>query len=131
MPALQALAEQPVHLVVHDQAIDPLVKRAGLVRPGERGERVAAHVRVAGGGDAERREVLAGPLHEAGPPGSAHPGDVVPQVALEQREHGALEHHPVEAAFAVAAERAARGIRLPVREPGRPECRAVEHAGVQ
>ena len=131
VPALQTLAEQPVHLVVHDQAVDPLVERARLVRRGERGERVTAQVRVAGGGDAQRRKVLAGPLHEAGPPSGAHPGDVFPQVALEQREHGPLEHHPVEAAIMVAAERAARGIRLPVREPGRAERRAVEHAGVQ
>ncbi len=131
VPALQALAEQPVHLVVHDQAVDPLVQRPGLVRRGERGERVTPQVRVAGRGDAERGQVLAGPLHQAAPLGGAHPGDVLPQVPLEHREHGALEDHPVEAAVGIPAERAARRIRLIVREPGRSQRRAVEHAGVQ
>ena len=31
--ALQAVREQPVHLVVHDQAVDPLLQRAGLRPP--------------------------------------------------------------------------------------------------
>ena len=42
-------------------------------------------------------------LNEPGAPGGVHPGEVMPEVALEQREHRALEHHAVEPALAVAA----------------------------
>jgi hypothetical protein len=124
VPALQAVREEPVHLVVHDQAVDPLVQRAGLVRFGERGEGVAAQVGVAGRGDAERREALPGPLHQAGPLGGAHPGDVVAQVALQQREHRALEHHPVEGGPRRRGRRRRPGIRLPVSNPAAraPRC---------
>ena len=129
--APQAGRGEPVHLVVDDEPVDPLPKCAGLVRLGKGGERVAAHVRIARRGHAERREVPSCILNEPGAPGGVHPGEVMPEVALEQREHRALEHHAVEPALVVAAEDAAGRIRLPVLESGLAQGRRVEHAGVQ
>src|SRR5205823_1552279 len=101
--------------------VAPLPECAGLVRLGKGGERVAAHVRIARRGHAERREVPSCILNEPGAPGGVHPGEVMPEVALEQREHRALEHHAVEPALAVAAERTARRVWLPGLETGLPQ----------
>ena len=68
---------------------------------------------------------------ESGARAGAHPGNVTAQVPLEQREHRCLVHHAVEPALAVAAERAARRIRLPVGEPRLPQRGRVQHAGMQ
>src|SRR5690349_23769289 len=39
-------------------------------------------------------------LFRSGALGGVHAGEVVPEVALEQREHRSLEHHAVEPALA-------------------------------
>ena len=123
--------QQPVHLVVHDQAVDPLVQRAGRVGLGEGGERVAAQIGFADRGDAERGQPFAGRAHHPGPLFRAQLAQVVVQVALEQREHRPLEDHTVEPALVVPAERATGWVRLAVGEPGLPQRGAVQHAGVQ
>ena len=79
MTALQPGAEEPVHLVVHDQTVDPLAKLAGRIRLGERGEGIAPHVGVAGRRQAEPGQPLARRLYDLGP-GGAGLGDVAPDV---------------------------------------------------
>ena len=130
MTALQAGLEEPVHLVVHDQTVDPLAEQAARVRLGERGEGVAPHVGIAGRRQAERGQALARRLYQLGP-GGARLGEVTPDVLLEQREHRCLVHHAVEPALAVAAERAARWIGLVLGESRLPQRGRVQHADVQ
>ena len=116
---------------MHDQPVDPLAEEAGRVHLGEGAEAVAAHISITGRGDAERGQVLPGQVDEPGALGRAHPGDVVPEVAFEEREHRPLVNHAVEAALAVAAERATGRVRLAVLEPGFPQRGRVEHTDVQ
>ena len=130
MTALQAGAEEPVHLVVHDQPVDPLAEQAGRVRLGEHGEGIAPHIGVAGRRQSEGGQPFACRPDEPGP-GGALLGDVATDVPLEQREHRRLVHHAVQPAVAVTAERTPGRIRLPIGESRLPQRGRVQHADVQ